>query len=116
MLKRISVYLILAVAFLMITAESCEMDIPMLKVYPNPSTDILNVEMSDEMVEIMKSEGEPLPIFSKIEIYSLQTGKQMKEIFNPSKRIDVSFLKPGAYTIVVFSNGELIGNSKFLKE
>lgn len=115
MIKKIYLFLFAVSLFFLLTGESCETDIPMLKVYPNPAHDILNVEMSDEMLAILKSEGEPIPRFSRIEIYSLQTGEKIKTINYPSNPIDVSFLKTGAYMLMVFEDA-LIGEAKFLKQ
>ncbi len=113
-IKKLSMSLVMMALILTLMSESCELDVPTLKIYPNPASEVLNVELSDEIIGFLKSEGEPIPQFTKFEIFSLQTGKKIKDIHNPSKTIDVSFLEPGPYTIMVWSYDELIGSSKFL--
>lgn len=114
-MRKIYFYLFAVSLFFLLTAESCETDIPMLKVYPNPATDILNVEMSDEMLAILQETGEKCPVFTQIDIYCLESGKKLKEIKHPNNPIDVSFLKPGAYMLIVYGE-DIIGETKFLKQ
>ena len=65
-----------------------------LKVYPNPVTDILNVEVSGE-----NSEGVTISLVDGI-------GKVYRLANSRSKSIDLESLQPGLYLLIAESNGQ----------
>ncbi len=75
-----------------------------LKLYPNPTTGILNIDLEES-------------IQGKIVIYDVLGKKVMEEsIFGNKKNMDVSTLATGTYNISIESKGKKIGNEQFVKE
>lgn len=61
------------------------------KIYPNPSNDIIRIDSNSDI--------------NKIEIYSVNGGKQLEEIYNSS--VDISTLESGMYFLKIYSENEL---------
>lgn len=63
-----------------------------IKVYPNPVTDILNVEVTGE-----NTEGVVLILVD-----------QMGKVYRPSRSIDLESFRPGLYLLIAESNGQRV--------
>jgi hypothetical protein len=75
--------------------------LPEVTVYPNPTTDALNIQGSE--------------IVTKVDIKDI-TGKVIKKLISYAiKSVDVSELAPGTYFITIYDAKESIGYSKFVK-
>lgn len=70
-----------------------------LKIYPNPASEIINIEN--------------IEYYSKIEIYDIQ-GQLLISIDNPNNPININNLKIGSYFIRTYSNQDM-GTGKFIK-
>jgi len=73
-----------------------------IKVYPNPTRDMLFIECED---------------FSTIKLYDI-LGKEIliKNISKKTTEINISHLPKGMYSIRIISEGKIIGNSKIIKQ
>lgn len=72
-----------------------------LQVYPNPARDIIHLQSSDEI--------------DRIEIYSF-TGQHVGSFSNPGQTISIGTLPAGLFILNVFSEDELIGLERIVKD
>ncbi len=80
-----------------------------LKIYPNPTTKILNVEFDPDSYRDLNEDSE----LSITDIY----GKEVKRTKATNQnQINVADLKAGIYFLQVYENGKLLGTQKIMKE
>lgn len=85
----------------LVASSIAENNIEKIGIYPNPVSDILNLDLIDAKV-------------LTVSIYST-TGQLVREMSNSNSRIDVSELHDGLYQVVVTTENGLYANS-FLKK
>lgn len=90
--------------YVITTVESFETQIDMI-IYPNPTTNFINLQIENELYEKMQYQLTDI------------TGKilQIRQIVNMTEQIDFSIYSNGIYLLSVFQNNQIIKSFKIQK-
>jgi len=78
-----------------------EISVSNIKIYPNPTSDILFVECEN---------------INAIKLYDLLGKEVLTQISNGKVTVNISHLPKGIYNVQIISNGKITGNSKIVKQ